>query len=162
MITLTGQTSGRRSVTSVCLITALSFLLIGCSTYGGLNRETFAACVNEAGIVGDYRASSTLRNDDLTFIVYTGPNVTAEQAAIANSCIERTIDSSLPPQQSVVLPDVAGVPQTITTQTNGTTVTETFTYGSPPSAAVPASGSARAPTCNLQMTGGTGYICVAP
>jgi hypothetical protein len=155
---LADQTSARRSVMSVTLMAGLTCLLVGCSSYGGLNRETFAACVNEAGIVGDYRASSTLRNDELTFIVYTGPNVTSEQAAIANACIERTIDSPLPAQQSPALPSVAGVPQTVTTQTNGTTTT-TYTYGTPPTAAVPASGPVRAPICNLQMTGGTGYTC---
>jgi hypothetical protein len=57
------------------------------------------------------------------------------------------------------LPDVAGVPQTLTSQTTGTQTTTTYTYGTPPTAAVPASGPVRAPICNLQMTGGTGYTC---
>jgi hypothetical protein len=81
-----------------------------------------------------------------------------------NACISRKAAAAgiaPAPVSSVTtaLPSVAGVPQTVTTQTNGTTTTETFTYGTPPTAAVPASEPARAPICNLQMTGGTGYSC---
>ena len=73
-------------------------LLTGCVSHGGLTRETMAACINEAGITGPYSASSTLRNDRMTFIVRPGPNVTEAQADIANACIARTIDGGLPGQ----------------------------------------------------------------
>ncbi len=74
-------------------VVAIAGLLIGCvSSYGGLTRETMAACINEAGITGTYSASSTLRNDRMTFIVRPGLNVTEAQADIANQCIARTID----------------------------------------------------------------------
>jgi hypothetical protein len=81
-----------------------------------------------------------------------------------NACISRKAAAaglSPAPVSSVTtaLPDVAGVPQTVTSQTNGTTTTETFTYGTPPAATAAASGTAPARPCNLQMTGGTGYSC---
>jgi hypothetical protein len=77
---------------SVALIFGLG-LLGGCVTsYGGLTQETMQACIREAGITGSYSASSTLRNDRMTFIVYPGPNVTEAQSNIANACIARTIE----------------------------------------------------------------------
>jgi hypothetical protein len=68
-------------------------LLLGCvSSYGGLTQETMAACINEAGIDGQYSVSSTLRGERMTFIVRPGPGVTQSQADVANACIARTID----------------------------------------------------------------------
>lgn len=71
-------------------------LLTGCVSYGGLTQDTMAACIGEAGITGSYSASSVLRNDRMTFVVRTGPNVTKGQADIANACIARTIDGGQP------------------------------------------------------------------
>jgi hypothetical protein len=72
---------------------SLAALLGGCvNSYGGLTRETMAACISEAGITGQYSVSSTLRGERMTFIVSPGPGVTQSQAGIANSCIARTID----------------------------------------------------------------------
>lgn len=72
-------------------------LISGCvSSYGGLTQETMAACIAEAGITGSYSASSSLRNERMTFIVRPGPNVTDAQADIANACIARTIEGGQP------------------------------------------------------------------
>lgn len=76
-------------------------LLVGCVSYGGLTQDTMAACIAEAGITGKYSASSSLRNDRMTFVVRPGPNVTEAQADIANACIARTIDGGQPGKPSV-------------------------------------------------------------
>ena len=76
-------------------------LLVGCVSYGGLTQDTMAACIGEAGITGSYSASSSLRNDRMTFIVRPGPNVTEAQADIANACIARTIDGGQPGKAAV-------------------------------------------------------------
>jgi hypothetical protein len=141
----------------------LTALLAGCSSVGGLNRETFQACINEAGITGPYSASSTIRNGGTTFVVRPGPNVTAAQAATADACISRTIDSPLPSQQSVA----GGQEQRTVIRTDGNSTVETYTYGTPPSAATaPAvrqrTVSSRRGQCALKMTGGTGYTCANP
>lgn len=81
---------------ALALVAALG-LLSGCvDSYGGLTQETMQACIREAGITGQYSASSSLRNDRMTFIVRPGPNVTEAQSEIANACIARTIDGGQP------------------------------------------------------------------
>jgi hypothetical protein len=104
----------------------------------------------------------------------TVPSGAGRQAGIdaMNACISRKAAAagSAPAQSAasvpvaVALPNVAGVPQTQTSQTTGTRTTTTFTYGTPPGSASAAAQSANgtAPTrqCSLQMTGGTGYSCV--
>lgn len=137
----------------------LSVLLAGCSSYGGLSRETMAACISEAGITGPYAASSSLRNNRMTFVVRPGPNVSAAQAATANACIGRTIDTPLASAQ----PGTGQLEQRSVVATDGSTTTKTFTYGRPPAASAqyadaPMS-SSRPRRCNLQMTGGSGYMC---
>jgi hypothetical protein len=96
----------------------------------------------------------------------TVPSGGGRQAGIdaMNACISRKAAAAenRPASTTSALPDVAGVPQTSTTQTTGTSTTTTFTNGTPPAPAVAASGTAPSRQCNLQMTGGTGYICVAP
>ncbi|WP_333816445.1 hypothetical protein [Tabrizicola sp.] len=84
-------------------------LLSGCDSYGGLTQETMAACINEAAIKGPYSASSTLRDDRMTFIVRPGPNVSEAQAKIANACISRTIDGGRS-KASATAPAVAATP----------------------------------------------------
>jgi hypothetical protein len=134
----------------------LTVFLAACSSYGGLNRESFAACINEAGITGPYSASSLLRNGRTTFVVRTGPNVTEAQAAIADACIARTIDSPLPTQNSVG----GGLEQRTAVRTDGNLTTETYTYGTPPAAvrsATPRPTSAGCVAGGGPMQGGTGY-----
>ena len=90
------------------------------------------------------RIASEVKPGDIGYYRYVGPTMTTATQA---------------------LPDVAGVPQTLTSQTTGTRTTTTFTYGTPPdssAAAAPvvlASGAAPIGQCHLQMTGGTGYTC---
>ena len=79
----------------------LSGLVAGCVSYGGLTQDTMAACIGEAGITGSYSASSSLRNDRMTFIVRPGPNVTEAQAEVANACIARVIDGGQPGKPAV-------------------------------------------------------------
>lgn len=66
------------------------------------------------------------------------------------------------------LPDVAGVPQSVTTKTDGKTVSQTYTYGTPPARTAPKKAPAKAaagttysgvPACSLTFSGGTGYVC---
>jgi hypothetical protein len=87
-----GLSSGRHAIA----MGAVLALLAGCVSYGGLTQETMAGCIREAGITGAYSASSSLRNDRMTFLVRPGPNVTDAQASIANACIARTIDGGQP------------------------------------------------------------------
>jgi hypothetical protein len=89
---------------------ALLGVLTGCVSHGGLTRDTMAACINEAGITGSYSASSVLRNDQMTFVVRAGPNVTGAQADIANACIARTIAGGQPGVPATASP-VAALPK---------------------------------------------------
>ena len=92
---------------SLAVIAGLG-LLGGCvSSYGGLTQETMQACISEAGITGPYSASSTLRNDRMTFIVRPGPNVTEAQSRIANACTARTIDGGQPGVPATASPAAA-------------------------------------------------------
>ncbi|MGL5009616.1 MAG: hypothetical protein ACRC6I_07010 [Paracoccaceae bacterium] len=90
------------------------------------------------------RIASQVQPGDVGYYRYVGP------AASATAPV------------TVALPDFAGVPSTLTSQTTGTRTTTTYTYGTPPASAVAtpaASGPAPTRQCNLQMTGGTGYSC---
>lgn len=90
------------------------------------------------------RIASQVRLGDVGYYRYVGPSASPTTPA------------------TQALPDVAGVPQTVTSQTTGTRTTTTYTYGTPPAsaAATPAaSGAAPSRQCDLQMTGGTGYSC---
>jgi len=95
------------------------------------------------------RIASEVKLGDVGYYRYVGPS------------------ASMTTPAGQALPDVAGVPQRVERRTNGTRVTETFTYGTPPAAqtvAAPAASYA-APgnrQCSLRMTGGTGYTCVGP
>ena len=88
-------------------------LLSGCvSSYGGLTRETMAACISEAGITGPYSASSSLQNNRMTFVVRPGPNVTEAQSRIANACIARTIDGGQPGAPATAMAPAGARPAT--------------------------------------------------
>lgn len=142
-----------RSVSCLC---SAAILLAGCTSYGGLTRDTMSSCIDEAGITGAYTATSTLRNDRMTFVVVPGPNVSDAQSEVANACIARAIASS--PGTDAAS---GGPEQRTVVTTGGNTVRETYTYGTPPSGATaPPSATIRPQgICRLQMVGGTGYLC---
>lgn len=73
-----------------------SVVLLGaCTTYRGLDRERVQACVDHAGITGQYRMSFSLRGDQTRVLVYPGPGVSEAQAATANACIAQAMDTPL-------------------------------------------------------------------
>lgn len=104
------------------------------------------------------------------------PEAAAEYARVASGVkpgelgyyryVAPKASTAVPPTQP--LPDVAGVPQSVTTKTSGKTVSQTYTYGSPPARSAPAATPARpvadtrysgVPACSLKMVGGSGYAC---
>jgi hypothetical protein len=140
-------------------VSAVTLAITGCSAFvpTRVPDSVIASCLRANGFNDgtQYNVEEVFRTDGMDRRVVPGGSVSPDAASAVNSCIEDTVLGDT----ASALPNVAGVPQTITTQTNGTTVTETFTYGTPPSAAAATSGPARAPMCQLQMTGGTGYSC---
>jgi hypothetical protein len=97
------------------------------------------------------RIAAQVKPGDIGYYRYVGPKGTAAPVT----------------QQ---LPDFAGVPQSMTTKTDGTRTTKTYTYGTPPaerkSKKVASEPKAQAsyggvPACSLTMVGGTGYACAS-
>jgi hypothetical protein len=126
---------------------------------------SYDSCVFEPGTTGAYIVTG--RSGVPVARRTTGGSQQAVDAL--NACIQsRIATNTAAPRTSgpavvteTQLPAVAGVRQTVVSETTGTSTTSTFTYGTPPAsvAATPASGRAPARQCNLQMTGGTGYSC---
>lgn len=128
------------------IILAVTAALSGCvGTSGGgggpgLAYEYSTQCMFEINPPGAYVFND---GDDQ---VTAGGGATAEGAAAMNACIAQKAAAD----GKSALPDVAGVPQSVTAKTSGATVTETYTYGSPPAEAAkapkaPAAAPAKAP-----------------
>ncbi|GAB1364505.1 hypothetical protein MASR1M32_37410 [Rhodobacter sp.] len=96
------------------------------------------------------RIASALKPGEVGYYRYVSPGAT----------------TAAPVTQS--LPDLAGVPQSVTTKTDGKTVTQTYAYGTPPANSAPKPAAARpvadtsysgVPACSLTFSGGSGYAC---
>lgn len=123
-----------------------------------------ASCLLEVDAPGSY----VTRGVSGVPTVKPGGGGTQQGADAINACIRRKAgaggvqpaQSTRPATIETQLPDVAGVPQRVSTQTDGATVRQTYTYGTPPAAAARASTTeVQTRQCNLQMYGGTGYRC---
>jgi hypothetical protein len=117
-------------------------------------------CQREVGAFGTYRVPKGV---DVPVVEPVEDGTKAGADAI-NACIRAKAAQGTIGGAS--LPGVAGVPQSVsTTEVSGSRVTKTYTYGTPPVAASAPGGvrsvaSAGRGKCRLQMTGGTGYMCV--
>jgi hypothetical protein len=120
-----------------------------------------ASCVRSSGFPDgtQYNVEEVFRTDGLDRRVIRSADITADDANKINRCIEGQVGSD------ASVRDVGGVPQRVETVRTGNTVTETDTYGTPPSsAATPTAGQStvsRRGQCRLTLSGGTGYRCVS-
>jgi hypothetical protein len=155
--------------TVVCLLSITSVIVAGCvappPSQGSLLAE---ACRAEIGVVGSYNYDGS---DDIPVVrPLRGNSVlvggTEEEAARLNACIRTKAATGQTGGTATALPSVAGVPQRVETTTSGTTTTQTFTYGTPPSTVASArAGRASAPGRSYSgcvdgggpLQGGTGY-----
>jgi hypothetical protein len=109
----------------------------------GLAYQYSTQCMFEVDAPGAYVFND---GDDQ---VTAGGGATAEGAAALNACIQRKAAAD----GRTALPDVAGVPQSLTTTTDGRKTTETFTYGTPPAQATPAPAPKAAPAFQTPSSG---------
>ncbi len=151
------------------LAAALLAPLAACTDAVRPSEEAVLACVREAGVSPPFQVSTTLRGDGYEVLLRPGPNVTPEQAAAANACIAPLAAAGAP--QSLLEPAPrAAAP--------ATPVAAPVAVAAPAAAApVPVAAPAPpepvpepAPTvtpapsqpCQLEMQGGSDYVCLAP
>lgn len=126
-------------------------------------------CGVVSGCVSGNAPLKCLKNADTGQTICVGDGVTEKDVAAAMLSGPPT---AAPQQGSVTqLRDVGGIPQTVETKVTGpATVTQTYTYGTPPPkrastavsapvAAQPPAATARKP-CRNTMVGGDGYACM--
>lgn len=142
------------------LLSAVMMLVSACGTIPVPAGYSAAfTCQREIGAVGTYRVPTGV---DFPVVEPVQDGTQAGADAI-NACIRSRA------QQGAVgaspLPDVAGGSQRVETVRAGNTVTETYTYGTPPAAKAASTPARQGGTggryCN-PLTGGTGYGCARP
>jgi hypothetical protein len=139
---------------------AAAGILAGCSMFVStpVPDSVIASCVRSNGFADGtrYSVEEVFRTDGMDRRVIPGGDISPAAAGRINSCIEAEV------MGGGALPAVAGVPQTVTSETTATGTRTTFTYGTPPGDPAPAALRERASgggVCRLQMVGGTGYMC---
>ncbi len=140
-------------------------MLIGCDAFVALDapETVIASCGRSSGIPEgtQINVEQQLRTDNLRARVIPSRDIRQDKAFEINRCIEATV------MGNSALPDVAGVPRRVETVRTLKSITDSYTYGTPPAPATTPTASqsgmtSRPRQCNLQMTGGSGYRCVNP
>jgi hypothetical protein len=161
------------------LAAALLAPLAACTDAVRPSEEAVLACVREAGVSPPFQVSTTLRGDGYEVLLRPGPNVTPEQAAAANACIAPLAAAGAPqsllepapraaaPATPVAAPVAAPVAVAVAAPAAAAPVPVAALAPPEP---VPEPVPAPAPTvtpapsqpCQLEMRGGSDYVCLAP
>jgi hypothetical protein len=142
-------------VVSVLGLLASLLVLTGCVSSGGGNaglvNKYSTACMFEVNPPGSYVWT------DRDSMVKPGGGGTAEGAAALNACIQKKAAAA---GETVVTAQAAQSRQVVEVEQSGGQVVETFTYGSPPTAATsPAPARRSEERCRARnvLSGGAGY-----
>lgn len=125
---LTGKNLVAKSLGALSLVFAS--LVSGCTAFVPVKvpDSVIASCVRSQGFPNgtQYAVEEVFRTDGMNRRVLPSIDISPDQAHAINRCVETQV------MGNEALPMVAGVPQRVTVTGNGATMTETFTYGTPP------------------------------
>jgi hypothetical protein len=133
---------------------ACSMAITGCvgvfSVYE-VSDELIASCVRSKGFSEgtQYRVAEGSRGYVDRWVL-PGGGISERAAIEINSCIEKAV-------RGRGMPNVAGVPQSVTSVPTATGRTDTFIYGTPPAASRSGSPAVGSRCRGNVMQGGTGY-----
>lgn len=130
--------------------------LAACTDAVRPSEEAVLACVREAGVSGTFQVATTLRTGGYEVLLRPGPDVSPEQAAAANACIA-PLTAAGAPQSLLEPPPRAAAPAAAVA---GPVAPAPVAVLTPPESALTVTPAPSQP-CELEMEGGSSYVCVA-